>query len=128
VILLQVGMDTLAGDPLTHLRLTNSAPAEIAETLLAFGRPILATGGGGYQFERTVRGWALCWGALCGDHSRDDDLSIGMGGVMLENADWLGGLRDHLHVPDDGSGAALRAEAEETVRRVREAVFPAHGL
>ncbi len=128
VLMLEIGMDTLVGDPLTHMRLTNRAPAEIVETLLAFGKPLLVTGGGGYHVEHTVRGWTLCWGVLCGDHARFDELSIGMGGVMLQNADWLGGLRDRAPLPDDGCDATLRADVEETVRRLREAVFPIHGI
>jgi acetoin utilization protein AcuC len=128
VLMLEIGMDTLVGDPLTHMRLTNGAPAEVVETLLAFGKPLLVTGGGGYHLEHTVRGWTLCWGVLCGDHSRFDDLSIGMGGVLLQNADWLGGLRDRAPVPDAESDASLRAEVEGTVKRLREAVFPIHGI
>lgn len=59
VIVLELGMDALSGDPLAHLCLTNNAYAEIITRLLHFNKPILATGGGGYDVEKTVRGWAL---------------------------------------------------------------------
>ena len=36
VIVLELGMDTLAGDPLTHLRMTNNIVVEILEPLLQF--------------------------------------------------------------------------------------------
>ena len=59
VIIVELGMDALAGDPLAHLHLTNNTHAEILDKLLGFNKPILATGGGGYHVENTVRGWAL---------------------------------------------------------------------
>lgn len=80
-IVLELGMDGLAGDPLAHLNLTNNVYADIVGQVVALGRPIVATGGGGYHVENTVRGWSLCWSVLIGE--QQDDQSIGMGGVML---------------------------------------------
>ena len=128
VIVLELGMDTLAGDPLAHLHLTNNVPADIVKTMAALGKPLLATGGGGYHVENTVRGWALCWSVLCGEHEAQHDLMAGMGGVMLENTDWLGGLRDRVLLADGGRRDAVDAEVSRVLDRVRRAVFPAHGL
>ena len=61
VFVMQLGMDGLAGDALAHLELTNNVHAEIVDRILSFDKPILATGGGGYHVENTVRGWALAW-------------------------------------------------------------------
>ncbi|MBW1821975.1 MAG: acetoin utilization protein AcuC, partial [Deltaproteobacteria bacterium] len=47
VIVLELGMDALAGDTLAHLGLTNNTYVEIINELLSFNKPILATGGGG---------------------------------------------------------------------------------
>jgi acetoin utilization protein AcuC len=127
-ILLEIGMDTLAGDPLAHLHLTNNAPAEIVAEVLNFGKPLVATGGGGYNIENTVRGWALCWSVLCGDQSRHDDQMIGMGGVMLENTDWSGGLRDRVLLSDAGRRADVDREIDAAIAAVRRTVFPVHGL
>jgi acetoin utilization protein AcuC len=125
-IILELGMDTLAGDPLAHLHLTNNVHAEIVPLLTAFGKPILMTGGGGYHVENTVRGWTLAWSLLCGDASTD--MSIGLGGVMLENTDWSGGLRDRVLLSDAGLRGDVDREIRTVVERIRATVFPIHGL
>ena len=126
VIVLELGMDTLAGDPLTHLRLTNNVHVEILQSLLAFHHPILMTGGGGYHVENTVRGWTLAWKTLQGD--TEHDLSIGMGGVMLGSSEWAGGLRDPELPVSPQQRAAVEPALRKTIRTITETVFPLHGL
>jgi acetoin utilization protein AcuC len=128
VVMLELGMDALAGDPLAHLHLTNNTHAMITEEMLGLGKPVLATGGGGYHIPNTVRGWALCWSVLCGEHSMHDDLSFGMGGVMLENTDWAGGLRDRVLLADGGRHDQIRVEIDRVLDTVRRTVFPMHDL
>ncbi len=128
VIMVELGMDTQAGDPLAHLQLTNNAPADILHEVVQLGKPVLATGGGGYHVENTVRGWTLCWSVLCGEHEEQDDLMIGMGGVMLENTDWLGGLRDRTLLSDGGLRLGIDDEVRRAVDYVKKHVFPRHGL
>jgi acetoin utilization protein AcuC len=125
-IVMEMGMDTLSGDPLAHLHLTNNVPADCLARVMRLGRPMLVTGGGGYNVENTVRGWALVWGVLCGDAS--DDLAMGLGGVMLANSDWVGGMRDRTLISDAGRRSLVDTEIAATVRRVKEHVFPIHGL
>jgi acetoin utilization protein AcuC len=127
VIMMEIGLDGLAGDPLAHLHLTNNVYADITDTIVRLGKPLLATGGGGYNVENTVRGWALMWGVLCGEDP-SPDLMIGMGGVMLQNTDWLGGLRDRVLLTDGGRRAAVDAEIDQVIDRIRATVFPIHGL
>ncbi|HXV40032.1 MAG TPA: acetoin utilization protein AcuC [Steroidobacteraceae bacterium] len=61
-ILFQCGADSLAGDPITHLALTEEAHAHAARSLcgiadrFAAGR-ILGTGGGGYNRRNLARAW-----------------------------------------------------------------------
>ena len=126
-IVVEFGADALAGDPLANLSLTNNVYADIATVLLDVGKPILATGGGGYHVENTVRAWALVWSTLCGDDDHSD-LMLGMGGAMLESTDWAGGLRDRTLVPDEERRAAVDAAVDRTLSRVRANVFPHHGL
>jgi acetoin utilization protein AcuC len=128
VLMVELGMDTLAGDPLAHLHLTNNTPTEIIEALVELNKPLLVTGGGGYHLENTVRGWTLCWSVLCGDHSHFDDLALGMGGVMMQNADWFGGLRDRVLLSDAGLRPGVDEEIARTVDRLRATIFPLHGL
>ncbi len=61
-IIFQCGADSLAGDPITHLRYTEAAHAKAATDLCELadrhcsGR-IIATGGGGYNLRNLARAW-----------------------------------------------------------------------
>ncbi|MHC5165121.1 MAG: acetoin utilization protein AcuC [Planctomycetota bacterium] len=130
VIVLEAGADTLQGDPLAGFSLTNNVMVEVINSLLAFGKPILATGGGGYNVENTVRAWSLVWTALCGEH-RDDDAMAGMGGVMLETTEWANGahgLRDRVLVPSDYQKREVDPIVEGVIEQVKGLVFPIHGI
>jgi len=127
IIALQLGLDTLAGDPLAELSLTNNAHAEMLERLLGLDRPLLVTGGGGYNVEKTVRGWALAWSMFCGEES-PDDLQAGLGGVMMETTDWHSGLRDRSIVPDEQMRPQIDTVVDAAVERVKQNIFPLHGL
>jgi acetoin utilization protein AcuC len=128
VLILEMGMDALAGDPLAHLHLTNNVYVDVVETITSLNKPILATGGGGYHVENTIRGWTLLWSVLCGEDSQAEDLSFGMGGVMLENTDWIGGLRDRVLLADGGRRGAIDAEIRVVTDRIRSTIFPLHRL
>ena len=127
-IVLELGMDGLSGDPLADLSLTNNAYAEVIRLVSEFGKPILATGGGGYHVENTARGWALSWIALCGRQAEAEDMSAGLGGVLLETTDWSGGLRDRQLVPDAAQRAEVDGALEATIEKVKANVFVYHGL
>jgi acetoin utilization protein AcuC len=108
VIVFELGADGLAGDPLAHLRLTNNVYAEIIEKLLGFGKPILATGGGGYNVENTVRAWSLAWSALCGQPSDQ--------------------LRDSLLSPSKEQQNAVAPVVQSVVENIKTRTFAIHGL
>ena len=128
VFMLQIGMDGLTGDPLAHLHLTNNVYADIIKEVLSFDKPVLVTGGGGYNIDNTVRGWALAWQVMCGEDSHDDGIGLGMGGVMLENADWAGGLRDRAFISDAGQRQEVDKAVKETIRMVQAETFSYHGI
>ena len=127
VLVLELGMDTLAGDPLTHLHLTNNVTAEVVKRLLRLQRPILVSGGGGYHVENTVRGWALAWRTFCGEGD-EDDFSLGLGGVMIGCSEWAGGLRDRQLAVTAERRQAVEPELNENIAAVQRLVFPLHGL
>ena len=61
-IIFQCGADSLAGDPITHLRYTEAAHARAATDLCELadrhcGGRIIATGGGGYNLHNLARAW-----------------------------------------------------------------------
>jgi acetoin utilization protein AcuC len=127
VFVLELGADALAGDPLANLCLTNNTYVEVIEMLLGFHKPILMTGGGGYNIENTVRAWALAWSVLCGE-DEGDEAHMGLGGVMLESTDWQGGLRDRVLPVADQQRKTVEPTIEAVAARIKETVFPIHGL
>jgi acetoin utilization protein AcuC len=127
VIVFELGADALVGDPLAHLCLTNNAYAEVIKHLLSFDKPIVATGGGGYNVENTVRAWALAWSIFAGAES-DHDMHHGVGGVMLESTDWQGGLRDRALAVSQTQREMVVPAIEATIEAVKANVFPIHGL
>ncbi len=108
VIVLQLGMDGLAGDPLTHLNLTNNTHAAVIERVMKFNKPVLAAGGGGYNIPNTVRAWALAWTALCGTTAED--------------------LRDKPLTHDESYAKQVDAQLAETLEKLKTILFPIHGL
>jgi acetoin utilization protein AcuC len=70
-ILFQCGADSIAGDPITHLRYTPAAHAHAAQRLCLLadrhcdGR-LLAMGGGGYNRDNLARAWCAVVAAMAG--------------------------------------------------------------
>jgi acetoin utilization protein AcuC len=127
VIVLQLGADALAGDPLAHLQLTNNTYAEIIDRVMGFGKPILATGGGGYNVENTVRAWALAWSVFCGA-DRGAGLDHAVGGVLLETTEWQGGLRDRALAVTEQQKNTVEPAIETVVQKIKKTIFPIHGI
>jgi len=123
----EIGADALAGDPLANLNLTNNTYADVIERLLKFDKPILAVGGGGYDVENTVRAWALCWASLCGDDTMEHE-TLGLGGVMLENTEWQGGLRDTPITVEPEIIHTIEPIIDEVIRQVKKNIFKIHGI
>ena len=128
VIVFELGADALAGDPLAHLQLTNNTYANIIYNLLDCNKPILMTGGGGYNVDNTVRAWALAWSVFCGADAENQDSSIGLGGVMLGSTDWHGGLRDRSLSVDSQQRDIVVQNIETTIELIKTNVFPFHDL
>jgi len=126
-IVFQLGADALAGDPLAHLCLTNNAYVDVIERVLSFSKPILATGGGGYNVDNTARAWALAWSILSGA-DRAQDKGRALDGVMLGSTDWQDGLRDTAPPISGQQRNAVMPAVEAIIEAVRAKVFPVHGL
>jgi acetoin utilization protein AcuC len=109
VFVFELGADALAGDPLAHLCLTNNVYAEVIKHLLSFEKPILATGGGGYNVDNTVRAWALAWCIFTGGEGQEK---------LLDKA---------ATINSQQQGAVMPA-IEATIKAIKASVFPIHGL
>ena len=127
VIVLQLGADALAGDPLAHLYLTNNVYADILKCLLTLNKPILATGGGGYNIDNTVRAWALAWCILCGDDI-EGIAGPGAGSAGSSGKKGQRSLRDGpLPVSTQQRDTVTRA-IEATIEAVKSNIFSLQGL
>ena len=109
IFVFELGADALAGDPLAHLYLTNNVYAEVIGHLLGFDRPILATGGGGYNLDNTVRAWALAWSIFAGGEKQ---------GELREKAASVSSQQRNIVIP----------AIEATIEAVKAKVFPYHNL
>jgi acetoin utilization protein AcuC len=127
VIVFELGADTLSGDPLAQLYLTNNTYAAVINRLLSFNVPILMTGGGGYNVDNTVRAWSLAWSVLCGAED-GHDMNIGMGGVMMESSEWQGGLKDRELIPSQHQVTEVKPKVEAVIDKVKQTIFPIHGI
>jgi acetoin utilization protein AcuC len=127
IFVLQLGMDALAGDALAHLELTNNTHAEIINQILRYNKPMLATGGGGYHVDNTIRGWALAWKTMCGQGD-ESDFSIGMGGVMLQSLEWADGLRDRVLPMNEKHCNLVKRSVNTTISLLARNVFKYHGI
>jgi hypothetical protein len=56
------------------------------------------------------------------------DASIGMGGVMLENSDWFGGLKNRAYLSDAGQRRLVDNEVEKVINMIQTTIFPLHGI
>ena len=128
VIVLELGADALSGDPLAHIKLTNEVFRKVLEFLLDLQKPILVTGGGGYHVENTVRAWSLAWSVLVGHHDQAEAINFGLGGVMLESTDWMGGFQDHEIPVTQLQKRSVDPVIESIIKKIKETVFPIHGL
>lgn len=60
------GADCLAGDPLSHMELSNVALWNAVDELIALGKTTIVLGGGGYNPWTVTRYWAGMWGRISG--------------------------------------------------------------
>ena len=68
-VILQCGADSIAGDPITHLRFTTAAHAHAATRLCQLANEfsngrLLALGGGGYNRDNLARAWTAVVSAM----------------------------------------------------------------
>jgi acetoin utilization protein AcuC len=127
VILAELGADTLASDPLTHLKLTNNTYQRSLKSLLALGPPVLGLGGGGYDLYRTARCWTLAW-AILNNLEPQDEYAGSVGGMMFGPENEVGSLFDHPYHTTGETKAKAWAEARRVVDYLQKEIFPLHGL
>ena len=103
-VVITCGADALAGDPLSHLELSNQALLRACAALTALVPGAVVLGGGGYNPWTTARLWTGLWGALAGQAMPEalplaaKELLAGLDCDLVEDDEiaphWLNALRD----------------------------------
>ncbi|XP_003228687.3 histone deacetylase 8 isoform X1 [Anolis carolinensis] len=65
-VVLQLGADTIAGDPMCSFNLTPEGIGKCLRYVLQWQRPTLVLGGGGYHLANTVRCWTYLTAVILG--------------------------------------------------------------
>ena len=126
LVFTQLGIDTHFRDPITHLRLTtqghNEAVRRLGNIAARTGRWV-AVGGGGYDPAAVARAWTMDLATMAGfeipARIPDSYTSIPVPETFADEMP-----------PELGPSVEdqTRAYAAESVRQIRENVFPVHGL
>ena len=127
VIVAELGADTLASDPLTHLKLTNNGYQSAVKGIIDLSPKILGLGGGGYDLYRTARCWTLAWSLL--NHVEPMDEFAGLvGGMMFGPEMEVGSLYDSPYQSKGELKEKAFEEARKVVAYIQKEVFPIHGI
>jgi acetoin utilization protein AcuC len=123
IIVTQLGTDTHHLDPMTQLSLTTEGYSELVKRMRRMSPRWVALGGGGYEMSVVVRCWALAYGIMTGRDWPDE---------IPQDYQELYGLKilrdkDAPH-HDIKARDSARRFAEQSVGRVKELIFPRHGL
>jgi len=122
-----IGIDTVAQDPLTHLKLTNNVFERCLARTASLGIPVLALGGGGYDLDAVARGWTLGWAALNRFGVGEADALVG--GSFLGTTELGGGsLRDRQVVVAGETRARNVQECIRIEKYLKRNLFPIHGI
>jgi len=123
VIVAQLGADSHLDDPLAHLCLTSQGFTEVVRTIVGFGKPLAALGGGGYNISVAPRLWTLAYAEMM-ELELPDEIP-----GRFARTYRLNHLRDAAPPPlYEHQRRHSRTSAEQTVRLAKELVFPLHGL
>jgi acetoin utilization protein AcuC len=127
ILVTQLGVDTLATDPLATLNLTTNGFSKIVQEIKSWGLKWVALGGGGYNVMNVARAWTKAWAIMKG----------------VELPDELPEAFVKKHQPDLGQSLTLsdpslkikdamadntRQQAVSVVAWIKENVFPLLGV
>lgn len=126
MVFTQLGIDTHFRDPITHLRLTtqghNEAVRRLGELAASSGRWV-AVGGGGYDPAAVARAWTMDFATMAA-YELPESVPESYNAIPIPAS-----FADET--PSDLGPSVeeqTRAFAAESVRQIRENVFPVHGL
>jgi acetoin utilization protein AcuC len=108
ILVTQLGVDSFATDPITHMNLTTNGFEETIKVFKSFNIPWVALGGGGYDMDNVRRAWTLAWAVMNGEEDREE----------------LKPLRDAFVRPDTFKKDEYKKFVEEEVTFLKTEVLP----
>jgi acetoin utilization protein AcuC len=127
VVVTQLGIDSHATDPLTHLAFSVQGFARAVTRIVALAPRLVALGGGGYDLQNVARAWTAAWAIMNGvelperlpDCFADDMRAFGFRSPYLWDP--------AFGVPDE-TRRTCREYAARQVEAIRRSIFPVHGI
>jgi acetoin utilization protein AcuC len=129
ILVTQLGCDTHLTDPLAELGLSTNAYRETSALLHelaheAAGGRWVATGGGGYQWARVVpRAWTIYFAEMAEAKVPDE-----IPEAWMEEAERQAGYAVPTTLSEPPTGPGDRSAVDRVIERVKQTIFPAHGL
>ncbi len=135
LLITQLGVDGHYMDPLAHLTYTSHGYETVIEKLREMSSKIcklgwLAVGGGGYHPVNVARLWTLFLAVIL-----DEDIPLGIPDEFKDTCNQMGynDIPEFLRDKDEVvqmyfSREEIALDLERSLRRVKELVFPYHGL
>ena len=126
ILVTQLGVDTLATDPLAGLNLTTNGFSRIVREIKSWGLKWVALGGGGYNVMNVARAWTKAWAIMKGVEIPD---SLPQDFVNKHRAE-LGQnltLSDRPYKINGAIADSARQMASSVVTKIKETVFPLLG-
>jgi acetoin utilization protein AcuC len=126
VVVTQLGVDTLATDPLAALNLTTNGFIKLVEEIKSWKRKWVALGGGGYDVMNVARTWTQAWAVMKGA-----DLPDVLPEAFVKQHRAELGRTSTLSDPVSGMDAVVpdsaRKLAASVVAGIKENIFPVLG-
>jgi acetoin utilization protein AcuC len=125
IVVAQLGVDSFAGDPLTHLNYTNNGFCEAVKRIKAISPRLVALGGGGYDIANVAKAWTLAWAIMNGVELPDEIPSAFLGKYRDEGFH-SGKMRDEAYVGKGVAGERMMGEVERVIGFIKREVFPVY--
>ena len=126
ILVTQLGVDTLATDPLAGLNLTTNGFGRIVREIKSWGLKWVALGGGGYNIMNVARAWTKAWAIMKGVEIPDTLPSDFVSKHRTELGQNLT-LSDRPYKINGAIAESARQMASSVVIKIKETVFPLLG-